>query len=225
MNLRKFFKQSVSFFLIPIIRWYLRKERQYQYKGILVNVLPGIFHPGLFPSTGFLLHHIENQNLKGKTLLELGCGTGLISVIAAKQGAVVTACDLNEKAVATGLQNANLNKVSVAVFQSDLFQSIPAQAFDWIVINPPYYAKPAHNDEELAWNCGENFEYFRKLFSTLGAYIHRDSTVIMVLTLGCDISSIQKIGSEFNFVFDLIAEQNVLFDGKDFLFRISRTKG
>ena len=222
MNIRNAFKQTASRILIPLAQWYLRKERKYQYKGTIVSVFPGVFHPGLFYSTRFLLSYLEKQNIKEKLLLELGCGTGLISIRAAKQGAVVTASDLNQLAVDNCITNAVSNSVSISTYHSNLFLSIPQKHFDWIIINPPYYAKPIRSNEELAWNCGEDFEYFKELFFSLKNYIHQDSFIIMVLTLGCDISAIQSIAKINHFTFELIAEKKVLFDEKDFLFKIRK---
>ena len=220
MSLRKIVKKASSTILIPLTRWYLRKERKYRYKGVIVKVFPGVFHPGLFYSTRFLLSFIEKQNLKNKSFLELGCGSGLISVAAAKQGAEVTSSDLNPRAVENCVQNAELNNIQLTAIHSNLFRSIPQKQFDWIVINPPYYAKAVQNDESLAWNCGENFEYFRDLFLDLKNFMHQQSKVIMVLTLGCDIPTIKTIAKENDFDFQLLEEKAVLFDEKDFIFQI-----
>ena len=97
--MRKNFKRIISFFLVPLTRWYLRKERQYSYLGVTVKVFSGVFHPGLFYSTTFLINFLLAQKIRNKSLLELGCGTGLLSIISAKNGAVVTASDLSHQAI------------------------------------------------------------------------------------------------------------------------------
>ena len=220
MKLRKIFKSTASLLLVPATRWYLRKERNYHFRGIKIKIPPTVFHPGLFPSTRFLLSFLEKQELASKSFLELGCGTGLISVWAAQQKAIVTACDLNPIAVLACEMNSRNNGVKVKTFHSDLFDVIPQTQFDWVVINPPYYARNANDNNDLAWNCGENFEYFKKLFFGLPNYIHPNSQVIMVLTQACDISAIQRIAHENKFVFELRDEQKVLFDERDFIFGI-----
>ncbi|HCW08839.1 MAG TPA: methyltransferase [Cytophagales bacterium] len=221
--MRRLFKQAVSLFLVPATRWYLRKERSYTFEGIKVKIPPTVFHPGLFPSTRFLIAYLKNQDIVGQSFLELGCGSGLISIWALKQKANVFACDLNSKAVQACVENAKKNSADIKVIHSNLFDSLPKIKFDWMVINPPYYSKKIANDEELAWNCGENFEFFQKLFSSLADYTHENSKVIMVLTQGCNIDSIKKIASANHFEFILKAEQSVLFDGLDFIFEIKRT--
>ena len=218
--MRKIFKRLISFLLVPLTRWYLRKERQYTYLGVTVKVFQGVFHPGLFYSTKFLIDYILTQHLKDKSLLELGCGTGLLSIIAKQNGAVVTATDLSERAIENVTLNANQNNVHIKIIHSDLFDLIEQKPFDWIIINPPYYARSVKTEEELAWHCGEEFEYFKKLFSTLKDYMHSTTQVIMVLTLGCELDTIFTIAKNHQFNFELLQEKNVLFDGKDFLYKI-----
>jgi release factor glutamine methyltransferase len=219
---RKSIKHIASLILIPIVRWYLRKERTYTYQGTRIIVSPGVFHPGFFSSTGFVLEFLKEQPLTGKTLLELGCGTALVSIIAAKSGANVLATDLSLAAIANAKRNILENQVRVDVLRSDLFSKIDKRPFDWIIINPPYYARTPRNEAELAWNCGENFEYFRQLFNELGNFIHENSTIAMVLTKGCDLQKIFAIAGENGFHFHLLREKNVLFDEKDYLYRIRR---
>lgn len=219
--MREFFKSLASRILVPLTRWYLRKDRTYQYQNIIIKVLSGVFHPGLFPSTRFLISYLNDFKLDNKSFLELGCGTGLISIVAAKKGARVIACDLNLKAVENCKLNAMANATDIQVYHSDLFQKLPNQKFDWVVINPPYYARSPENDEELAWYCGENFEFFHKLFAALDPFIHAQTMVIMVLTIQLDIDRIKSIAKSFHFQMELKGEQNVLFDGKDLIFKIT----
>ena len=165
--MRRVFKKLVSSFLVPLTRWYLKKERNYSYQGTTVKVVPGVFHPGFFYSTKFLMDFLPARAIQNESLLELGCGTGLISVIAAKRGFKVTASDISPRAVENAISNAKFNQITFRVIHSDLFDVIEKTSFDWIIINPPYYARIAKNEEEFAWHCGENFDYFRKLFLSL----------------------------------------------------------
>lgn len=214
-------KRIGSRILMPLTRWYLRKERRFRYRDIVVDVWPGVFHPGLFSSTLFLLEHLDQKDLREKRFLEPGCGTGLISIVAAKRGAQVTAVDINPRAIQNAAENLNLNGVTAELLQSDLFDQLQPRHFDWIVINPPYYPKNPTDDAAYAWYCGEHFEYFEKLFSSLGRFIHADTSVLMVLTKGCDLERIFSIAATYGYACELRAEKSVLFDEKDYLFGIS----
>ena len=149
-----------------IYNWYNSRIRTYRYKGIKIHIMPGVFHPGLFFSTKYLLEFsLENiSNSEQKNLLELGAGSGLISVVFSKNGMNVSASDINPESIRNVEANAKSNNLRISTYLSDLFDNIPTQPFDMILINPPYYRKAAMNESEMAWYCGEDFEYFNKLF-------------------------------------------------------------
>lgn len=221
--MRRWLKRGASLLLIPLTKWYLRKERRYKRHEIEVRVPPGVFHPGLFYSTQFLASYLLEQSLVGKHVLELGCGSGFLSILCAKQGAHVTATDISSAAVEATQKNSKLNHLKIELVRSDLFQNVPPQRFDWIIINPPYYPQTPQTDADHAWFCGEEFQYFHLLFESIRGYLHSQTEIVMVLTQGCDLSTIISIAEKNKFTFELIREQNVLFDGKDFIYRIKAT--
>jgi release factor glutamine methyltransferase len=200
----------------------LRKERTFRFEDIAITVWPGVFHPGLFSSSLFLLSFLKEQNLRDKQFIELGCGSGLIAIYAARQGAVVTATDINQRALSNASQNAVSNQAHIDFIHSDLFMAING-TFEWIVINPPYYPKKPTNDADFAWYCGEHFEYFENLFLQLPMHIHENTEIIMVLTKGCDLNAIFNMARRRGFEFQLLKEKNVLLDEKDYIFKISPT--
>ena len=190
MNLMRNFFSPIA---RPLIQIYLAKERTYSCNGISIKILPGVFHPGLFFSTKFLLLFVESFDLKNKSFLELGAGSGLISFTAEKNGAIVTASDLSEAALKGLDQNRKTLKSKITIIKSDVFEQIPTQQFDFIVINPPYYAKKVVEEWELAWNCGDDFSFYKKLFLRLSNFAHNKTKVIMVLSEDCDIFTIRNI--------------------------------
>lgn len=84
---------------------------------------------------------------EGERFLEMGSGSGLVAIHAAKAGAEVTAADINPHAVECTRRNALRNGVNVKAIQSDLFDAIP-QSFDVIAFNPPYLAE---ENEPKSW--------------------------------------------------------------------------
>jgi release factor glutamine methyltransferase len=225
MDIRHALLQRLHPVLKRVTRWYLSRERVYHYEGLRIQVFPGVFHPGLFFSTGVLLRFLKDQSLAGKTLLELGSGSGLIAVWSARQGAFVTASDINSQAIHNTRENAKANGVPVAVVHSDLFTNMPAATFDWIVVNPPYYPRQPANEAENAWYCGENFEYFGRFFAQLHPFLHSDSSVLMVLSEDCALNRItnmatqhgfamnqvrqEKTGGEWNYIYQITYEHGV----------------
>ena len=204
-------KKSILKLLSPILqrfaKYYFAKPRPYSYKGIKGVVLPGVFYPYFTLSTKLLLQFIEHKDLKGKSFLELGCGTGFISVLAALKGAGVSASDINPAAIENVKLNAEKNAVQVKAILSDLFTEIPMQTFDYIIINPPYYPKEPKNKAEKAWFCGVNFEYFEKLFSTIAPYFKDNSTVCLILSEDCELAHIESIAKKNQFQMKVIEKQ------------------
>ena len=220
--MKSFLKKLLFPILKSVYNIYSSKERSYSYKGINVRIMSGVFHPGLFFSTKLLIEYISKYDLNDKNILELGAGSGLISVYCAKLKANVTASDINPIAVENINQNAKLNSVNIKVLESDLFDRIETKEFDYIIINPPYFPKNPNNDEEFAWFCGNDFQYFKKLFNQMGNYVNNDSKIIMVLSEDCDIEMIKKIGKQSLFIFTKCYEQKI-WGEMNYIFEISKT--
>ena len=210
-------------FLLPIPRlvdWYLSKKRTYRYQELTVEVNPGVFHPGFFSSTKMLLHFAAAQPLKGTTVLELGAGTGLISIQSAKMDAIVTATDISLAAIENIRANSIANQVSITVIHSNLFRNLRGRIFDWIFINPPYYARSPVKQQDHAWYCGEHHEYFTEFFKNLSAHVTSTSQVIMVLSDVCDLQAIFNIAAQYHFEFFLREERYVWTDGRNYIYQI-----
>lgn len=203
----------------PLLVKYLSSTRTYVYKGIVLEVPPSVFHPRFFFSTKLLFRHIAQFSLAGKTFLELGAGSGLISIYASKKGACVTASDINPVAIKTVRKNASLNKVSLTIIHSDLFAKIPVQTFDIIAINPPYYKKEVVSDSDYAWFCGEAGEYFQSLFKQLRNYVHTGSLVVLILCDGCDIDMVERFALQNKFRLNCVTTSKNLLE-KNFIYTI-----
>ena len=214
-------RQIVAVTYRPFLKRYLRKPRRYSYNGISMVVEPGVFHPAFFFSTKFLLKYVEKMDLHGKTILELGAGTGLIAIYAATRGAIVTASDISKNAIRSIEQNAVLNRVTVKVQWSDMFDTLPLQCFDVIVINPPYYKKSPVQESDYAWFCGEQGEYFKRLFSGLVKYTGKNSIMLMVLSDECDIAMIKALAAENCFALKSVVEKKKYWE-TNYIFEIHK---
>lgn len=214
-------KHIVAHTYKPLLVRYLSKTRVYKYGDITLEIPPQVFHPGFFFSTRLLLNYIRQFPLKSKRFLELGCGSGLISIYAAKKEAIVTATDINPIAVEFLQKNSRQNETELTIIRSDLFKSIPEQLFDIIAINPPYYKKQPKTAQEYAWFCGENGEYFSGLFNNLANHIHVNSEVLMVLFEGCDMEMIENLAAQNGFNLLCVYTRKNLLE-KNFIYKIEK---
>jgi len=223
-QLRNKIKNRISHLVLqPLAKWYLAKDRSYSYKGLKLIVKKGVFHPGLFFSTKYLCEFVSKIDLQDKKFLELGSGSGLLSLVASRQGAIVTATDINQIALENVRINAQNNSLILETIYSDLFDSLPAETtFDYFFINPPYYPKNPQNDSEAAWYCGDEFQYFKKLFLQLPSRI-TNSTCYMILSEDCDLVSIQKIANTNLLDMTLIEKKRIAYEW-NYIFQIRNFK-
>ena len=220
---KSLFKSLAFRLLYPLSENYLSKERSYSYKGITVTVFPGVFHPGFFFSTKILLKFLEKVELTKKYVLELGAGTGLISIFAAKRGGFVTASDISLTAVYNIEKNVKMTDANVEVVHSDLFDDVPIRRYDYIIINPPYYKKTPSSEKEFAWFGGDDFQYFRKLFTQLGNNIYENTNVIMVLSDEVDLEMIKSIAAEYKFLMKEVFHKKI-WSENHFIYNIKSTE-
>ncbi|MGF1874351.1 50S ribosomal protein L11 methyltransferase [Photobacterium frigidiphilum] len=81
-----------------------------------VNVLldPGLaFGTGTHPTTSLCLEWLDGQDLVGKTIIDFGCGSGILAIAALKLGAEkVIGIDIDPQAIQASRDNAERNGVS-----------------------------------------------------------------------------------------------------------------
>ena len=215
--MRKLLKKISNPFLKFCFDYYYRKPRKFSYQNITILVHPEVFSPKFTISTKLLLNYIKPLNLNHKNLLELGCGSGIISLFAASKGANVVASDINLIALEALKKASKKNNINLKVIHSNLFEKVESKNFDYIIINPPYYPMTPKNDKERAWFCGENFEYFESLFSQLNISLKQE--IIMILSQDCDISKIKSIASKNKLKLKCLIETKVLGE-KNYIFKI-----
>ena len=95
------------------------------------------FGTGNHETTALMMSYILSQELQGKRVLDMGCGTGILGILALKQGAhSLTAIDIDEWAYLNVLENAELNNVTIDLArQGDASSLSDLPAFDLILAN------------------------------------------------------------------------------------------
>jgi len=127
------------------------------YQDIVLDISENVYEPR---EDSFLL--AESLDVKeSEEVLELGTGSGLQAILAAKKGASVVATDINPEAVECAKKNAEANGVEIGFLVGDLFESI-GKKFDLIIFNPPYLKKdgPIKKPIDLSYNSSEVIKRF-----------------------------------------------------------------
>ncbi len=97
---------------------------------------PGLaFGTGTHPTTALCLNWLDGQNLDGQSLLDYGCGSGILAIAAARLGATsVWAVDIDPQALLATIDNAAANGVGERI-HSGHPADLPTQTFDVVVAN------------------------------------------------------------------------------------------
>lgn len=93
------------------------------------------FGTGHHETTYMMIESMRDMQFEGKRILDLGCGTGILAILAAKMGAeVVTAIDIEEESVENTVENLNLNSVSADVRHGSV-EVVAGEKYDMILAN------------------------------------------------------------------------------------------
>jgi ribosomal protein L11 methyltransferase len=93
------------------------------------------FGTGGHETSKLIIKQILKLDLQNKTVLDMGCGTGILSILASKLGANnVTAVDIDKWAFDNAKENFILNNVDIQVFMGDI-EIVENQKFDIILAN------------------------------------------------------------------------------------------
>lgn len=94
------------------------------------------FGTGHHETTRLVIRHMKEMTFEGKVVLDMGCGTGLLGILAAKMGAKsVCGIDIDVWSKENAEENIRLNQVqNMEVWQGDA-TTIPSKTFDIILAN------------------------------------------------------------------------------------------
>jgi release factor glutamine methyltransferase len=137
-----------------------RLERVY---GMPFIVTPSVFNPKV-PRTGeFFASQIDSRLVNCDwQVLDMGTGSGVCAVFAAKHARRVVAVDINAAAVRCARINAHLNHLEhkIDVRHGDLFAPVHLERFHLILFNPPFLRGPPRDDRDSAWRSSDVAERF-----------------------------------------------------------------
>lgn len=128
------FKVGERMVIKPSWEEYLPEDHE-----IVIDIDPGMaFGTGVHASTRFCLHFIEQQVKGGERIIDAGCGSGILSIGAAKLGArEIKAMDVDEVAVKVAKNNIRLNHLEevIQVSDGDIVAEIDNLQADMVLAN------------------------------------------------------------------------------------------
>ncbi len=180
-----------------------------QVGDISLLVLPDVFNPALFRSSEFLANELKKYIKPGMYVLDMGTGSGISAISAAKLTDCVTAADINPEAVRCARINVLLNHMEdrVRIIQSDLFSEIPNQCYDLILFNPPFYKGQPKTEYDHAWRSETVIEEFA---CELSSHFTKDGFALVILSTDGDTDLFLTAFKDNHLNVEIIAKRDVI---------------
>lgn len=98
---------------------------------------PGLaFGTGTHPTTALCLAWLDGEDVTGKTVLDYGCGSGILAIAALKLGAQhAVGTDIDPQALLATQDNAERNSIDPAQLVTCYPKQLPEQTYDIVMAN------------------------------------------------------------------------------------------
>lgn len=196
-------------------------------EGNTFSIHPQVFHPGHFPSSMWFASKLKNLLKDCNTFCEIGCGSGIISCLIAKNNPNIhiSSTDINPYACENTQLNAkslNLEK-QIKTFTGDVLDSIPAnRTFNAIFWALPFgFLDPGTTvtlEEQQVFDPG--YKSIHKLFQTAKERLKSNGSLFLGFSsdLGHEFL-LKSMAKEFNLKIEVI-ETTYLKEDEDVDFKI-----
>jgi release factor glutamine methyltransferase len=181
-----------------------------QVAGLPMLVLPQVLNPKLFRTGEFLAESLDARLIPpGAAVLDMGAGSGIGAIAAARWAGRVVAVDINPAAVRCARINALLNQVEqqVEVCQGDLFAALAGQRFDVVLFNPPYLrGTPQNGIEQALWAV----DVVERFAADLPGHLAPGGCALVLLSSVGDTANFLKTFRSHGFAVAVVAERNLV---------------
>ena len=162
--------------------------------GIRYRRVAGVTLPG--EATARLMRCLSVR--PGETFLDMGCGTGVVGIYAARRGAAVTAADISARAVSEAAANAERNGVTIRTVRGDLFERVPGR-FTRIAYNAPYVRLTRTGVEDKRTRDRTRVSRLRtvtKFLRELPAHLDDEGVGYLVVSSASPVALFERIARE-----------------------------
>ena len=151
------------------------------------------------------LGYIQDLKLENASVLEIGTGSGCISVALKSEvsSLEITAIDISGKALRLAKKNAKINKTPITFIKRNMFKYKPVNKYDILVSNPPYIKETdiidpqtAHEPQIAIYGGADGLKYYEQIFKIAKATLNKN--FLIALEIDEDAGKILKhLANEF----------------------------
>jgi HemK-related putative methylase len=195
--------------------WHYRLFRRKRHDNVVLErigdfpllVLPGVLNPKIMRTGAFFASRLQTDLIEpGADVLDMGTGSGVCAIAAARHARRVVAVDINPAAVRctqiNALMNGHENKIEVA--QGDLFAPVKGRCFDIVLFNPPFIRGAPGNDADRAWRSMDVAERFA---AGLTEHLAPSGFALVLLSTYGDASEFVRQFHRWNFDISIVAQR------------------
>jgi len=216
----KKFANEATIRLLHFIGYYILLRRTgtrlIQFAGFKLTISPTVYDPRYYRAPAYFAEFIDGLELTGKTVADVGTGSGLQALAAARAGASnVVAVDINPHAVTTAAANASANGFEhcIVTITSDLLSAIPpSRKFDVIFSNPPFCDGRAWDIADRAWRAGPEYRDITPLFDQARERLTPEGVMYVILSSHTDLEFIAAVIRRAGFSVRIISRLRVFFE-------------
>jgi len=184
--------------------------------GFRLVVRPTVFHPRYFIASEYFSRFVATLNLAGLRAIDVGTGTGIIALAAARAGAErVVAVDINPNAALSASENAAAHGLAdrVSVVCGDLMSALgPRAQFDVIFSNPPFFPEEPIDIADRAWHAGPGYRDIKALFEQARARLAPNGRFYILLSSDCDLGLLQHLIEQAKFRAREVARRSLVIE-------------
>jgi release factor glutamine methyltransferase len=212
---RRLLRRFIHYFAYHLILA-RRRTRITQAAGFRLTVRPTVFHPRYFLSSECFAEFISRLDLTGKRVLDVGTGSGILALAAARAGAeAVIAADINPNAALSAAENARANGVGdrVGGLCSNLLSALaPRPLFDVILSSPPKHSGEPRDLADRGWHAGPHYRDVAALFDQSRERLKPGGRLFVMVSSDTDLDLFGKLIDRAGFRAQLAHERSILIE-------------
>jgi len=193
-----------------------RDTRMTRAAGFRLTVRPTVFHPRYFISSECFASFIDGLDLTGKHVLDVGTGSGILALAAARAGAArVVAADINPNAALTADENARANGLGdrVSAVGANLLSAFaPRPLFDVILCSPPKHAGAPRDLADRGWHAGPAYRDVAALFEQARERLKPGGCLYVMVSSDSDLNLFGELIERARFHARLVHEHSLYIE-------------
>jgi release factor glutamine methyltransferase len=193
-----------------------RNPRSTRAAGFRLRVRPSVFHPRFFISSECFAEFIGSLDLMGCRVADVGTGSGILALAAARAGAAsVLALDINPNAALSAAGNTRANGFGdrIGAVCCNLFAAIaPCPLFDVILSSPPKHAGEPRDLADRGWHAGPGYRDVADLFEEARVRLNPGGRLYVMVSSDTDLDLFGGLIERAGFRARVALERSILIE-------------